>query len=260
MAPQIDACLIKRRQTAAEGVAGMLDHRAPAPLRNHARDNVMAMREKVRQQRGKNIIEMAKPQQPDFKLKQFGNVKSRLFDLPRATPNDKLQRSKSSPCVSARQPPEERNENVEEDRGEEGETGEEMDLASFEAEIERLKKEHGRKPAAAAKGYRKDAERRPAYLQKIKNGLAEQQRQAERERRGPLIPQGYRQMPESERQETLDALQAKRDDLEKAFQRLPFNIETASQVKRSETILKNITESDAAIKKFSNPMVLVEDK
>lgn len=233
----------------------MLDHRAPAPVRNHARDNVLAMREKMRQQRGKSIVESMKLAQPEVKPKQFANVKSRLFDLPRPTPNDKLVRSRSSPCGRPGSQQVEKKDTAE---GEEGAEDEEMDLASFEREVERLKREHGTKPAPAVQEFKKDSARRPAYLQKIKTDLAEQQHQSELARRGPQIPEGYRQMPENERQETLEALEKKREELEKAFQRLPLVIETAAQRKRQETVLRNIKDSDAAIKTFSNPMMLVQ--
>lgn len=247
MASNFDAGFIGRRQAAGCGVASRLDHRAPAPIRNHARDNVIAMREKMRQMRGKNIIEMSKQPQVDFKLKQFANVKSRLHELPRPMANERM-----SPLAGQR----------EEIIGQDGDSKEEeMDLAAFEAECERLKQLHGRKaPKAEAKGaiaIKKDSAGCPAYLQKIKANRAEQQRLAE-EQRQPQIPAGYRELPEDERKQTLEALQKKREDLEKAFRNLPHQIETAAQRQREKMVLQKIKESDEAIKTFSNPRVLIE--
>lgn len=250
MASFADAGLIGRRQAAGGGVASRMDHRAPAPVRNHARDNVLAMRQKERQNRGRSVIESLKMPQEDFKLKQFANVKSRLFELPRPAPNRQLPCERPPPC-----------ERYSHDTGEQGGDSkeEEMDLASFEAECERLKQLHGRKAAAPKEvQIKKDSAGCPAYLQKIKSGLADKQRQAEAERLGPQIPAGYRQLPEGERQETLEALQKKREELEKAFRQLPLQIETAAQRRREQTLQNKIKESDEAIKTFSNPAVLIE--
>jgi len=231
-----------------------MDHRAPAPLRNHARENVLAMREKMRQVRGKNIIENMKPPQAQFKLKQFGNVKSRLFELPRPSPDDRVER-RSPSCA---RPASQQDVQKEDEDGDGGADGEEVDLATFAAECERLKQQYGNK-AAAPQQYKKDSAGRPAYLQRRKAELAEEHREAEALRLGPAIPAGYRQMPESERQETLETLQKKREELDKALQRLPFVIETAAQKKREQTILDKIKESEAAIKTFSNPRVLIAE-
>jgi len=258
----MDAGFIGRRQAAGGGVAGRLDHRAPAPLRNHARDNVMAMRKKMAQMRGKSVIEAeaVRRQPPEFKLKQFEKVKSRLYDLPRPTPNGEAARERPSARGQAsgrdKQNRSEEEENIYGNRQEEEE---EMDLASFERECERLIQLHGKQPGqegAQKNVIKKDAVGRPAYLQKIKADLADRARELEEER-NPRIPPGYRQMPEHERTQTLAALQKKHEEAEKAFQRLPFIIETDSQRRRQQLILDKIKETDKAIATFSNPMVLI---
>lgn len=203
-------------------------------------------------------MENLKAPQVEFKLKQFENVKSRLFELPRPTPN----RSASVPCGrrAACSPTEDEEVDRSDDRGADDgndDKEEEMDMASFELEVERLKKQHGRKESAPPK-FQKDSAGCPAYLQKMKADRVEQQHQAEIQRNAPQIPSGYRQMPENERVETVEALQKKREELEKAFQRLPFVIETDNQRRRQKTILDKIEETDKAIKTFSNPLVLVE--
>lgn len=254
MVGQSDAGLIARRQAAGAGVAGRLDHRGPALLKNHARENILAMRKKERQIRGQNVLESLKQPKPGFKLKQFENVRSRLYDLPRPTPNQQ------DPCDQAKQQrpaarPQSRQESQNGD-AEEGEEGNVMNIADFELECERLKEMHAKKPGP--RPFQKNAAGCPAYLQKIKAHLAEERQQAEAQQAAPRIPPGYRQMPEHERAETLEALQKKREELDKLFQRLPLVIETDAQKRRQKTVLDKIAESDKAIKTFSNPMVLVE--
>lgn len=256
-----EASLIARRHALGGGVASRMDHRAPAPLRNHSRDNIVAMRKKERQIRGKSVIESLKQPQQEFKLRQFDNVKSRLFQLPPPMLNGERR------CSSERPASRQENENgyrpsspPEAEHGSEAgsDAGGDIDLASFERECERLKKMHGRSEGLPPRQFRKNSAGCPAYIQKIKAERAEQERQAEASRAVPQIPPGYRQMPEEERTETLQALRKKREELEKAFQRLPFNIETDSQRRRQQQVLEKIKESDTAIETFSNPKVLIE--
>merc|ERR1711941_101999 len=111
----------------------------------------------------------------------------------------------------------------------------EMDIATFELECERLKQLHAKK--AGPPEFQKDSSGCPTYLQKIKANLADQQ-QSKLEKNSSQIPAGYRVMPEQERLETLEALQKKRKELDEALKRLPFNIETQSQRRREQSILK----------------------
>jgi len=264
-----EASLIARRHALGGGVASRMDHRATAPLRNHSRDNILAMRKKERQIRGQSVIESLKQPQREFKLRQFDNVKSRLFQLPPPMLNGQPTRAEymERRCSSERPASRQKDENGdrpssprEAEHGSEAgsDAGGDMDLASFERECERLKQMHGKKEGLPPRQFRKNASGCPAYIQKIKAERAEQQRQAEASRAGPRIPPGYREMPEEERTETLQALRNKREELEKAFQRLPFNIETDSQRRRQEQVLAKIKESDTAIETFSKPRVLIE--
>lgn len=254
MASHLDANRIARRQAMGGGVASRLDHRAPAPLRNHARDNIVAMRKKQMQLRGRMSIGNLKQPPADFKLKQFENVKSRFAELPRPMPNRPTPCDRRSPC--------ERPPSREEDQraSEEGDDKEdEIDIVTFELECERLKKLHGRKATPpASKPFQKDAAGRPAYLQRMKAEQAEKQRQADEQSKCAQIPPGYRRMPEHERKETLEALQKKREELEKAFQNLPLKIETDSQKRRQQMVLDKIAELDKGIQTYSNPNILIE--
>jgi len=277
MAPNVDAAAIARRQNAGGNVASLMDHRAPPCLRNHARDNILAMRKKEAQNRGKMALENCKPPQPVFKLKQFDNIQSRLNDLPRPLGRNRSCPPQAPPKVAAHAPASARNQGCEEHvmglvgvspcNQEQGDSkqakeqekdgkAEEMDLASFEAEVERLKRAHGTKPAP--RQFQKDAGGRPAYLQKIKANLAEEQQRQIDEKNKPKIPPGYRQMPDDERVQTLEALQKKREELEKVFQNLPLKIETDGQKRRQKTVLEKIKETDAGIATFSQQSVLVQ--
>lgn len=257
-----DAGFIARKHSAGCGVASRLDHRAPALLRNHSRDNILAMRKKEQQLRGQHIIQSMKQPEPEFKLKQFSNVKSRLYDLPRPSPNsheasEGRGRRAASERPSSRQSTSGAEVKHDDSKGvETDEKDVEIDMAAFELECERLKQLHGKK--VAPRRFQKDADGCPAYLQRIKADIAQEQRLVEAQCKPPALPPGYREMPENERVKTLEALQAKREELEKAFRRLPFTIETAAQKRREQVVMTGIEETDTAIKKFSNSVVLVE--
>lgn len=245
-------------------VACMLDHRPTACVRNHAKDNMKAIREKERQLRMQRGMESLKMPEKQFKMKQFDNVKSRAFEhkppLPASTDLEKIKgqrkvlsldaagstgavrRSASTPPPPPVQSDDAEDENI-------------MSMAAFEAAAERLKAMHaGKNQMKIAK----DTNGCPKYLQKIKANLAEEQREAAEKQRGPAIPAGYRLMPQEEVEETLAALKKKRENLDKEFQRLPFNIETDSQKRREKRILDDIKETEDGIKLFSKPMVIVE--
>jgi hypothetical protein len=67
-------------------VGALLNHETAKSLRNHKRDNVLAMREKARQLRARREEEAAQ-KKPDFKLKQFENVPSRVHREPPRSPS-----------------------------------------------------------------------------------------------------------------------------------------------------------------------------
>lgn len=258
-------------------MAVLMNHETAAPIRNHARDNMLAIREKERQLRGRRLIEGCRQPHKEFKMKQFENVKARVgqplqlkehgrrldADSPPDSPGPGLARSTSQPsCLrqTGVAPPCKKSVTLasmerEEDGAGGEDKGDDMDLAAFEAEVERLKQLHGN---GAKKTFQKDAEGRPAYLQKIKANLAEGQRRAEAEKAAPKVPAGYRIIPEEECAETLGALKKKREELEKEFQKLPLHIVTDAQKRREKVVMEKIKESENAIKIFSQPRVLVE--
>eukprot|EP00927_Polykrikos_kofoidii_P050198 TRINITY_DN44116_c0_g1_i1.p1 TRINITY_DN44116_c0_g1~~TRINITY_DN44116_c0_g1_i1.p1 ORF type:complete len:336 (-),score=47.47 TRINITY_DN44116_c0_g1_i1:199-1206(-) len=70
-------------------VGALLDHSSPTLLRNHAKDNVRALRELGRQNRSRRAAEEEAAGKRAFKLKQFENVPSRFQSTPPATPSQR---------------------------------------------------------------------------------------------------------------------------------------------------------------------------
>lgn len=249
----VDASRIARHQTGGGSIAFHLDHRPPAPLRNHSRDNIRALREKERQMRGKKLMESHSQPPREFKLKQFEAVKSRVLE-------DKPQRPRSGrpptgrPIRSSSVRP--ARDDVEQEDGDDGEG--EMNLEEFEREAERLKRLHGKTSGKRTPpSFDCDGQGKPRYLQKIKADIAHEKEVVEALLAKPSLPSGYRQLPDEEICETLEVLQKKRAELDKEFQRLPLNVVTDSQKRREKAIVDKINECDKAIKTFSQPKVLV---
>merc|ERR1719230_1084506 len=117
------------------------------------------MREKEQQLRGKRLLESQVTPAEPFKLKQFSEAKSRLHD-----PKEYRRRLDHDCAPPAPKP-------HSQDAAEE-----EIDLASFEAEVERLKREHGTKKAPTIA---KDADGCPSYLRRMKDERATRQREEE---------------------------------------------------------------------------------
>ena len=65
-------------------------------------------------------------------------------------------------------------------------------------------------------------------------------------------------MSEEERLDTLKILQNNREEVELAMQRLPFVIETPSQIRHKNQLERRIQEIEEARRIFSRPKVLVK--
>merc|ERR1719388_100935 len=76
-----DASKISRKHKSGSSVAVLMNHDAPPPLRNHARDNMLAIRSKEKEIKDARDRDQLKDPEPKFKLKQFDNVKSRIYDV-----------------------------------------------------------------------------------------------------------------------------------------------------------------------------------
>mmetsp|Transcript_77041 Transcript_77041/g.160322 ORF Transcript_77041/g.160322 Transcript_77041/m.160322 type:complete len:234 (+) Transcript_77041:111-812(+) len=224
-----------RQQMAGGGAAGSLHPQERQLVRDHAKDNVKAMREKERQMRGQRLMEAATPAAKPFKLRQFSNAKSRLFE-PKIDNSEAVQHGDTS-------------------------HPDEIGLGDFEDQVDELIRRFGKETKSQqqpARQFQKEADGCPRYLKKIKENMAEQKRLEEAERNRVQIPAGYRQLSADEVAETMTMLKKKHQELEAEFRRLPLKIETDSQKRRQKAILDKIEESQKAMAAFSQPLVLVE--
>jgi hypothetical protein len=80
--------------------------------------------------------------------------------------------------------------------------------------------------------------------------------QAEKE--AALIPEGMRIMSDEERKETLAILDQNRAEVEAAMQRMPFIIETPTQIRQKDQLERRLTEIEEAKRIFSRPKVLIK--
>lgn len=97
----------------------------------------------------------------------------------------------------------------------------------------------------------------PAYLIKRQ---AEMQAEEERKLQAEAdkdVPPGMIRMTEDERQKTLELLRTNKAAVDEEYRRLPFRIETPSQIERQTRILEKIKEIDDAIKVFSRSPVYI---
>mmetsp|Transcript_30481 Transcript_30481/g.55258 ORF Transcript_30481/g.55258 Transcript_30481/m.55258 type:complete len:237 (+) Transcript_30481:69-779(+) len=229
---------IARRQMGGNAAGGLLNPKAPMRGKDHAKENVRAMREKAAKLRGQQVMQNCAPSVELFKMKQFADVKSRLND-PKA--------------LRRRLDGEDASKNAQDDQQAAGEG--EIGLAEFERQVEEMIKLHGQKKP---QNLSKDAAGVPLYLQKMKNERQEKQRLEDQQRNQPRVPAGYRIVPADEVKETLDLLQKKHKELETQFRNLPLKIETDGQKQRQKALMSKIADSEKAIAMFSKPTVMVE--
>lgn len=241
-----------RRQMAGACAGGLVNPKPPQLARDHAKDNVRAMREKERQLRGQRLIQASQRPAEPFKMRQFAEAKSRVFD-PKGQHRVLLQ---PEPAAKGRGEAARRTGSPTSQEAACGadDGGGEIGLAEFEEQVADLIRKHGKKQTSFAK----DVAGCPKYLLKMNEERERQRKTDEAERAKLKLPPGYRQLPAEEVQETLQALQGKREELEREFRRLPLKIETDSQKRRQKAVLDRIAESDRAIGIFSQPTVLVE--
>mmetsp|Transcript_4200 Transcript_4200/g.10791 ORF Transcript_4200/g.10791 Transcript_4200/m.10791 type:complete len:272 (-) Transcript_4200:93-908(-) len=98
----------------------------------------------------------------------------------------------------------------------------------------------------------------PRYLLQRKLEIAEEyERQREAERHA-LAPAGTRLMPEDERLQTLAMLESNKVEVEKHLSLLPFVAETPSQIKTKTNLERRLQEIEEAERLFSRPIVYVK--
>mmetsp|Transcript_78906 Transcript_78906/g.223302 ORF Transcript_78906/g.223302 Transcript_78906/m.223302 type:complete len:248 (+) Transcript_78906:74-817(+) len=240
------ASTIARRQAGGDAAASLLNPQGPVLVRNHARENLRAMREKERQLRGRKIMESQAPP-AEFKLRQFAGARSRVYDA----------KGSHAPPAGGRAAESE---------------GEEMDMDAFEARCEELKRKHGQQqqpPPQGGSGSGGDhPDRCLAYLQKLSGANAGAPAAEPREQRvGTAAAEvaakrpaelGPRRLSPEEVAERLSGLKRNREAIEADFRRLPLMIETDSQKRRQAAVMAKIEESDRAMKLLSQPVVYAD--
>lgn len=97
----------------------------------------------------------------------------------------------------------------------------------------------------------------PKYLNRRKAELADQKAAAEAERTRERIPAGYRKVDSEEQLDTLAILQQRKEQTEKAYERLPLRLTTAAQRQFKEKLEARLEYTEKMLKAFSKPKVLV---
>mmetsp|Transcript_6685 Transcript_6685/g.17060 ORF Transcript_6685/g.17060 Transcript_6685/m.17060 type:complete len:317 (+) Transcript_6685:224-1174(+) len=97
----------------------------------------------------------------------------------------------------------------------------------------------------------------PAYLKARQREMAEEEIEREAAIEAAKIPPGMRVMPESERMDTLQILAQNKAAVEDQISKLPFTVETPSQIKYKDGLHRRLQEIEEAERLFSRPNVLV---
>jgi hypothetical protein len=273
------------------GYRGALEKRGIQP-KNHMKDNMKDIRLTEMRNRQKKDDE-SRPAKPLYKLPQFQNIETRVYDSAPGKENSPRRRSdedENPPQFLSRGQSELRREELAREK------------RAIRDQLER-KMEEERQFAESADGSRKAAVPRsndlaiikgpsnadfinrnkvqaitmlpksrpqeerdykhdefgrlPKYLEERKNQWAEEEEAKRRRRPDPDCPPGMVLMPESERVSTLEVLQQSHEEAMNQMRKLPFVIETPSMRKKQEFLEGKLREIEHAISIFSKPKVYV---
>lgn len=274
------------------GYRGALERKGIQP-KNHMKDNMKEIRLAEMRNRQKKDEE-SRPSRPLYKLPQFQNVETRLYDAPPGKENTPRRRGsddeEDAPQFLSRGQSDFRREELAREK------------RAIREQLER-KMEEERKFADSVDSSRKapvpksnelavikgpsnadfinrnkvkaitmlpkhrqneDTEHRheeygrlPKYLEERKQQWAEEEEDKRRRRPDPDCPPGMVLMPESERLNTLEVLQQSFEEAMGQMRKLPFVIETPTMRKKQEYLEGKLREIEHAISIFSKPKVYV---
>jgi len=97
----------------------------------------------------------------------------------------------------------------------------------------------------------------PSYLRERNAELAGREAQRRAAAEAELIPEGMMLLSEEERLKTLRQLADSRKEVEAQLHRLPFNVETPSQIRHKQSVETRLKEIEDAVKVFSRTKVFV---
>jgi len=269
------------------GVRGRMERQGVKP-RDHARDNIVSLREKQRENKQKQ--EEANKPQPlnEWKMQKFKDVKSKISNsrsndsypggpesnnshhsvngkepkfLRKGSLDGRLQQAReqntqSSPRISPRK-----------DRIKEAvpRVNEIAKLAPRKnTNFISANRVDAKKMVSPRREKRDDGKRHsdfghvPQYIQERKEQAAEQEERRRAALPDPNCPPGMKLMPESERLEMISVLKENEADIHAQLSKLPLRPTTMSMIKRKEELHEKLNEIESAKKIFSKPKVFVQ--
>eukprot|EP00238_Polyblepharides_amylifera_P004163 CAMPEP_0196594920 /NCGR_PEP_ID=MMETSP1081-20130531/79661_1 /TAXON_ID=36882 /ORGANISM="Pyramimonas amylifera, Strain CCMP720" /LENGTH=273 /DNA_ID=CAMNT_0041919323 /DNA_START=25 /DNA_END=846 /DNA_ORIENTATION=+ len=195
--------------------------------RNHARNNVVAIRE----------------------ASTLNHMKKMEADLPAPRrPAGHLPPQRSHSARDAHQPLAPNGENY---------IQQNMLQARNVAKKEPVKKELPKISDAVPTKKHGDFGKVPSYLKERKNELADVEARRRAAAEAEDVPEGMRLLPDDERLRTLKQLEETKKQVDLDWQKLPFNIETPGQIRHKQSLDTRLKEVEDAIKIFSRKKVFV---
>lgn len=253
--------------------------------KNHMKDNLRAIRnaqEKHREDRE----ESSRPKEEPFKLSQFREVNSRVWDEnEQVTPSESQREYLPKGMHEIRQ-----EEKIEQARLAREQLKEKMEEARYYANKPTtprkpiVPKEQGRLARPTGADFiarnrvkaitsvpkanndttmnRKHEEygRVPEYLEDRKMKWEEEKAEVRRRAPDPNCPPGMCLMPDDERRDTLEVLNNSKTEAMHQLRKLPIVVETCTLKKKQESLETKLREIENAILIFSKPKVYVQSR